>query len=40
MIRRVFELKPALIAYTQELDIFKDPYNREIAINDYFSLEE
>jgi hypothetical protein len=40
MIRYAFELKPALIAYTQELDVFKDPYDHEIAINDYFSLEE
>jgi hypothetical protein len=40
MIRRVLELKPALIAYTQELGVSKDPYNHEIAINDYFSLEE
>jgi hypothetical protein len=40
MIRRVLELKPALIAYAQKLGVFKDLYNHKIAINDYFSLEE
>jgi hypothetical protein len=40
MIRRALELKPALITYAQELGISKDPYNHEVAINDYFSLKE
>jgi hypothetical protein len=40
MIRRALELKPALIAYAQELSISKDPYNQKIAINNYLSLEK